>query len=560
MDIKLEYTDIREFESTMAHPIQRLYPDKKIYSKFSYKEQKKVANLVIGNLLCMGLFILTTVFMFAIKSPISAFLLLLTSLAFIISSILVKTGKVFQGSWLATVGYLLGTGVITFFVQTDISIHVGYRVFGFAIVMAILNAMISLKPLQIIVFYIVIQVFQIVAVFTVEAPLLPENLSSIIEVVVICGLGSLVGTLSLYYTNKLNDNIIKHSEKEHEEAQGSLEKITTVLSKTQESLNIGQKLNEAAKSASESSSKINDLYSLLMKESEALTVQTSNAKSASEEVNNQAEKIDLSIKSQNNALSNTSAAMTEISANISNINVIAGKRREGMENVAKIIKEQSVSINSLVAGVEKLRESSKKISDFVKTVDSIAGQTSLLAMNASIEAAHAGNMGKGFSVIALEIRKLSEETTKNANLIAETLKENAAVVQNTIEQVQGFARSNEGSSEEIFSSVSAMEEILRGISEMDAGTKDVMHSLQDVVDMAHENGDMITNVVNQIASQDESFSGITNSTNVVKNRVEEISSILESINATVNVIQLSAKQNEEVAEKIEDLLVCRIEK
>ena len=51
----------------------------------------------------------------------------------------------------------------------------------------------------------------------------------------------------------------------------------------------------------------------------------------------------------------------------------------------------------------------------------VAAQTGLLAMNASIEAAHAGSLGKGFSIIAHEIRSLSEETTKNAEKISDII-------------------------------------------------------------------------------------------------------------------------------------------
>ena len=62
-------------------------------------------------------------------------------------------------------------------------------------------------------------------------------------------------------------------------------------------------------------------------------------------------------------------------------------------------------------------------------------------MNASIEAAHAGESGKGFSVIAQEIRKLSEETTHNANLISETLQSNSEIVGQTAQSVRLFAES-----------------------------------------------------------------------------------------------------------------------
>ena len=98
-----------------------------------------------------------------------------------------------------------------------------------------------------------------------------------------------------------------------------------------------------------------------------------------------------------------------------------------------------VLMKKLVEDVQQVKESSDKVSNFVQAVNDIAAQTGLLAMNASIEAAHAGTLGKGFSVIAQEIRKLSEETTKNAQNITDTLKENEEIVNTTTSSVATFS-------------------------------------------------------------------------------------------------------------------------
>lgn len=538
----------------MSNILKKFFPKDEVYQKFSYKDQRKLLNLIVGNVLCTALFIITSIFMFVIKLPITALLLFTTVVAFVLSCVFIKRGKVNAGSWFATVGYIMACVVISFFIQTGISIHVGYRVFAFISVMAILNSMVSLKPSQIMVFYGICQVMMFVAAFTVNIEVFKTNRADVIEVLIITAMGFLCGSLALYYTTKWNDRIVHNSEKEHDEVQKSLQKITDVLSKTKESLNIGEELNDAAGCAGESVAKINGFYGILIKEIEALTAQTANVKGASEKVNIQAGKIDEGISFQNNSLDETSSAITQISSNLSNINTIAEKRRQGMENVANIIKNQSQLTEKLVAEVENLKESSKRIENFVKTVDSIAGQTNLLAMNASIEAAHAGAMGKGFGVIAQEIRKLSEETTKNADKIAETLKENSVLVQNTINQVSDFANTNETNSEEIYSAVNAMEEILRGISEMDNATRDVMLSLQNVLGTANENGRMISDVVTQISAQNESIMNITNSTDSVRDRVNQVKETLDEINLALSRIKSAAIENKHVSSTIESLL------
>lgn len=87
-----------------------------------------------------------------------------------------------------------------------------------------------------------------------------------------------------------------------------------------------------------------------------------------------------------------------------------------MKHMMSTLDAEKKLIRQIVEEVALVKESSDGISTFIKTVDSIAQQTGVLAMNASIEASHAGEKGKGFSVIAQEIRKLSDQTTSNAKM------------------------------------------------------------------------------------------------------------------------------------------------
>ena len=225
-----------------------------------------------------------------------------------------------------------------------------------------------------------------------------------------------------------------------------------------------------------------------------------------------------------------------------------------MDKISKTQDSQLLLLTQLVDQVERVKKSSNRIANFVNTVESIASQTGLLAMNASIEAAHAGTLGKGFSVIAQEIRKLSEQTTKNALEISDTLKENEAIVNETSEAMSSFSKITKESSVELNSTIHSIEEILAGISEMDVGTQDVIKSLQIIVEESHINKDLTENVVNEISEQNKALTHISTFANTVEERVSSLDGLLTNIKIAIANIKKEATKNTEVSKKISESL------
>ncbi len=170
------------------------------------------------------------------------------------------------------------------------------------------------------------------------------------------------------------------------------------------------------------------------------------------------------------------------------------KARHGHEITEQLIERigrVSEVVGSTARQIQTLESESVRISEIVETIRGIAEQTNLLALNAAIEAARAGEQGRGFAVVADEVRSLSERTAKSTQEISDMVHAIQSMIASVVTQVQdGVLLTNEG--------VSKAGEVGRAIEDMHEVTQQVARIAQEVDVALREQSSASTDVAQKV--------------------------------------------------------------
>ncbi|HON13695.1 MAG TPA: methyl-accepting chemotaxis protein, partial [Treponema sp.] len=136
----------------------------------------------------------------------------------------------------------------------------------------------------------------------------------------------------------------------------------------------------------------------------------------------------------------------------------------------------------MVKTMQVIQESSLSISSIIKVIQKIAAQTNLLAMNAAIEAAHAGEYGAGFAVVADEIRTLAETSAQNAKEIVQLMNDMHGKIESGVKKSGQTQIAFTGISQGVQQTEELINTIAASMEEQKAATEEILRATESMVD------------------------------------------------------------------------------
>jgi methyl-accepting chemotaxis protein len=233
----------------------------------------------------------------------------------------------------------------------------------------------------------------------------------------------------------------------------------------------------------------------------------------------------------------------EKSANTSKLSSqVAEEGAKVVEDTSRAMETIRENVQDTARAIKRLGESSQEISDFAKTINEISDRTSILALNASIQAASAGEEGRGFAVVAEEIQRLAEQAAGSTKQI-ETL------IKNILEEISAAGTSMDASIQEVVNGTSLSQQALSRLKEITGSSNDEANLITGLATTSKEQAETTALLAKQMSEIGVISSGSAEETTKASTSMKNMASTADEMLQAVAEFKLVSEETEIVDEQ-----------
>ncbi len=258
--------------------------------------------------------------------------------------------------------------------------------------------------------------------------------------------------------------------------------------------------------------------------------------SSSEQISSTAESLENQVERQASVITQSSASVEQMIRSIDNVTRTTRNRSESARALQDVLETGRTKLTASTRAAEKLTESVEQMNIITKLISDVNGKSSLLSMNAAIEAAHAGKQGLGFAVVAGEMRKLSEDTAGNAIQIRDIINQAITQIQDLTDETSQANDAFNAIGTEVEKVISALVEITHTMEEMSAGSAEIASAVSLLTEVSSEVSEATNNMKTVSRDVGEHIASTEEISVQVQQAVSEIGMGTREVQASMNSI------------------------